>query len=646
MQILRTLFTALFLCCLSFPLLAQPTQLPVEVWADNLQVRDLDMSPDAKRMAMLMRRERGADPELFVFDTGDIQGTLQAIQPEGLVPARLQWANEDFLVVNFIFETEDNGRPVFLSRTASYNVETEEWTSLIRTTSARNIRNSGDNRMGRLGIGRVVSILPDERDYVLVEHNEDRGSPPNYYKVNLENGRRSLVLKGNTRFGGYIWDREGNARGATEFDTSDTSIVSLARVSSEDDWKEIGRLRANSRDRFQLLGFFDPDQPQLATIRSDYPGGNHMAIYTADIRTSERELIFKTEGFDAMGVLLSPRLADGTKVVGYTYSDQKGFQQFFTDDTYGPLHRGLQQAFPDLNVRIERVSEDGQTTLVYTSGPEEPGRWYLFKEGQLAPVISASTEIAEEALSPVEVFTYEARDGLEVSGFVTIPDDMEGPFPTIAMPHGGPWVRDTYGYDRWAQMLANRGYAVFQPNYRGSTELGKSFWLAGDQKWGLEKQDDIEDGMQALVEKGIANPDKLAIFGWSYGGYAAFAAATRDNDLYNCVVSGAGVSDLTRIRGGLSGNRFARRFQKPTIAGVSPVDLTSNVSVPMLVVHGDIDDTVPVEHSRRFVDGLKEAGVDHQYIEIKNMGHSPITYQQNMQWFPELFEFFDTKCGF
>ena len=170
--------------------------------------------------------------------------------------------------------------------------------------------------------------------------------------------------------------------------------------------------------------------------------------------------------------------------------------------------------------------------------------------------------------------------------------------------------------------------------------------MAGDRKWGQEMQNDIEDGMQALVEDGIADPEKLAIFGWSYGGYAAFVAATRNNDLFKCVVAGAGVSDLTRIRGGLSDNRFLRRFQMPTIAGVSPVDLSGKVSVPMLIVHGDYDQTVPVEHSRRFVAGLKQAGADHQYIEIEDMDHSPLFFEQNMQWFSALFDFFDTKCGF
>jgi len=648
MQRLRMFLVVMASCAgTSLSALAQPETLPVKVWADTLEVRALDMSPDAKRMAMLMRRERGAYPELMTFDTDDISGTLSAIQPEeGLVPTSLRWASEDYLIVNFIFETEQMGRPVYLPRSASYNVETEEWTSLIRTTSRKDVRNTGSSVMDRLGIGRVVNILADDPEHVLIAHNEERGKPPNFYKVNLEGGERRLVLKGNTRFDSYVWDREGNARGASEYDARNIAIVALARVSPDDDWKEIGRQRADSRDRFGLLGFYDPERPQIATVLADESDENHTGIYEVDIRSGERELIFKVRGFDATDVIESPRLADGTKLVGFVYSDHEGYQRYYTDDTYGPLYKGLEQAFPDSNVRIERVSEDGDTALIYTRGPREPGRWYLARDGQVAPVIPASTEITRDALSPVELIKYKARDGLEVSGYVTIPADMEGPFPTIAMPHGGPWVRDTYGYDRWAQMLANRGYAVFQPNYRGSTNLGKKFWIAGDRKWGHEMQNDIEDGLHALADKGIADPEKLAIFGWSYGGYAAFVAATRGNDLFNCVAAGAGVSDLTRIRGGISGSRFLRRYQKPTIEGVSPVDLTSKVSMPMLIVHGDYDSTVPVEHSRRFVSGLEDAGKDFEYIEIEDMGHSPRTYEDNMQWFPELIEFFDTKCGF
>lgn len=646
MKFIKTLTAVVLMCSASTALHATPASVPVEVWSDSLQVSNLDMSPDAKRIAMLMRRERGGDPELFIFETSNIKSTLQAIQPEGLTPTSLRWANEKHLVVNFYFETEDAGTPVRLSRTASFNVETQEWTPLIRTTTRKNIRDTGGNLFSRLGIGRVVNILPDEPEYVLIEHNEERGSAPNYYKTHLDTGERSLVLKGNYRLSGYIWDRDGKARAAMEYDSGDIAIVSLARESDEDEWKEVGRLRAADRDRFEVLGFYDPGKPYLATVVAETDDREYTAIYTVDIRDGSKEMVFRTENYDATGVVLSPRLADGTKVVGYRYADEEGYQKYYTDDTYGPLYRGLQQAFPGRNVTLQRVSKDGKTTLIYTSGPQDPGSWYLFKDGKVAPIISASTEITSAALSPVEVLKYKARDGLEMSGYVTIPSNTKGPYPLIAMPHGGPWVRDSYEYDRWAQMLANKGYAVFQPNYRGSVDLGRSHWLAGDKKWGYQMQDDIEDGVNALIKKGIADPKKLAMFGWSYGGYAAFTAATRENNMFNCIVSGAGVSDLTRIRGGISGSRFQRVFQKPTIDGVSPVDLTSKVKVPMLIVHGDLDSTVPVEHSRMYVEGLEKANADFEYIEIEDMEHSPYFYEQNMQWFPQLFEFFDTKCKF
>ncbi len=644
---LKYLATAISFGLVSFSSHAMPEQIPTEVWADTAQVVSLDMSPDAKRVAMLMRRDRGADYEILVFDTDDISGTLKAIQADGLTPQNLGWVNDDYLVINFILEEEDSsGRPVFLQRTASYNVKTEKWLSLVRTTNRPNPRDPMDQFMGQLGIGQVVNRLPDDPNHVLVSHAEKAGRAPNYYRTNVKTGARQQTLRGGGRFQSFTFDREGNARGAQEYDAAANRVVTYARESNEHDWIEIGALDADNRDSFGLVNFYDADKPHIATVIATVPGGNNDAVYEHNLKTGERELTFAIEGYDIQNVITSPRLADGSKVVGYIYGDEEGAQRYYLDGEMNALQSGLEQAFPDRTVRIVRVSDDGKTTLARTSGPRDPGTWYLIKDGKVAPVISANSEIPSNALSPTTLLEYKARDGMDLVGYVTVPQGAEGPLPTIAMPHGGPWVRDVVDYDRWAQMLANRGYVVFQPNYRGSQGLGKDYWIAGDNKWGYEMQDDVEDGVQALVDQGIADPEKLAIFGWSYGGYSAFAAATREDPMFNCMVAGAGVSDLSRIRGGLSRNRFLNAFQKPTISGKSPVNDVDKVSKPMLIVHGDYDQIVPVEHSRRFVDRLENTNADFQYIEIEDMGHSPFWLDQNMQWFPALFEFFDTKCGF
>lgn len=623
---------------------AAPAPVPVEVWADRSQVGGLDMSPNGERVAMLMRRERGGEYELMMFDTADIQGSLRAISTDNLLPRSLFWANDRHLVVTFILEEMIGAEPVILQRIASFDTETSRWTPLMRL-SQRNIRDRGGNTFANLGIGGIASRLPDDPDHVLVSHQEEPGEGANQYRVNVATGSRELILRGNSRFGDIIFDRTGEARGATEYDAALNRVIVYARENRDSEWTEIGALNADDRLRFDLLGFYDPSRPKIATIMADAPEHNTTGIYNVDIRTGERELLFRHPDYDAVGVITSPRLSDGDQIIGYSYMDAEGRQRELFDERFASLYANLEGALPGREVFIQRVSEDGNTTLFYTTAPEDPGTWYLMRDGQAAPVMRRETELPQAALSPTYVIEYTARDGRALSGYVTVPGGGEGPFPAIAMPHGGPWVRDVRAYDEWAQMLANRGWMVFQPNYRGSTQLGREHWVAGDRQWGLAMQDDVEDGIQALIDEGLADPERLGFFGWSYGGYSAFVAAVRENPMFNCSAAGAGVSDLSRIRGGLAGSRFLREFQRPTIEGVTPLDHAGRVTMPMLIIHGDEDRTVPVSHSRRWMEAVSD-NLDIDYIEIAGMRHSPLDYDQNMQWYPALFEFFETKCGF
>lgn len=644
-DVFRHLLIVLALCSISGASWAQPQQVEVEVWADTDQVTAVDMSPNSERIAMLMRRSRAGDPELLLFNTDDLSGSLQAITvEEGLTPTSLFWANDRYLIVSMIVELSRSGRPVYLPRVLSFDTQEQSWRSMVQI-GGRDIRSSASNQAAQLGIGRVQSQLIDDPDNILIAHTEDFGQSPNLYVTNVATGARQLIMRGNERFEGFILDRQGQVRGTTEYDMANNRIVTLARTSPDDDWREIGDLDAANRDRFELLGFFDPDRPNIATVMSDEAGYDTTGIYAQDIITGEREEVFRADNHDAVSVILSPRASDGSRVIGYRYADLEGIQDYYVDQEFGGLYASLSDAFPGRDVSIRRYSEDGQTALIYTSGPQDVGTWYLLRDGRVARLIGRNSELPADALSPTYLVQYEARDGLPLSGYVTVPAG-EGPHPLIAMPHGGPWVRDYLGYDEWAQMLANRGWAVFQPNYRGSRMLGKAHWLAGDRQWGLSMQDDVEDGVQVLIEEGIADPEQLGFFGWSYGGYSAFAAATRPNSPFNCIASGAGVSDIRRIRGGLSGSRFAREFQQPTIDGVNPIELVDQVERPMYIIHGDYDSTVPVEHSRRWVSAAEAAGVDISYVEIEDMGHSPLTYENNMEWLPGLFEFFETKCGF
>lgn len=626
------------------PAQAQPTPVPVDVWAQPDTVVSVDMSPDGQRIAMLMRREAGGNPELLLFDTNDIQGTMRAIPTDTLEPLRVFWANDRHLVATLLVRGEFSGQRYALTRVTSFDVETNEWTPLMRVRGATT-RNRADSAQAVSSSGQVVSLLADDPDHVLIAHTEERGSSPNYYRTNVATGRRQLVFRGTARFSGIVYDYLGQARGATEYDAVNNRIVSYARTTGDGEWVEVGALDASNRLRFSMLGFFNPSRPELVTVVADEPGLNTQGVYTIDIRTGARDLIFRSEDYDAVGIIPSPRASDGSRLVGYAYADLEGRKRYFIDEDIGLLYASLEGAFPGEQVTVLRISEDDSTVLFYVTSPRRNGEWFLLRDGAAAQLIARNPAIPSSALSETRLFEYTGRDGRALSGYVTVPEGA-GPFPAIAMPHGGPWVRDELAYDEWTQMLANQGYVVFQPNYRGSTELGRDHWISGDNQWGLAMQDDVDDGILALVDAGIADRDRLGFFGWSYGGYSAFAAATRENPIYNCSVAGAGISDLSRIRGGLTGNRFAREFQAPTIGGVSPINEIENLSMPMLVVHGNGDTTVPVDQSRRFVEEAQRRNADIAYVEIEGMGHSPIMVDDVMQFYPPLLDFLGSRCGF
>jgi dipeptidyl aminopeptidase/acylaminoacyl peptidase len=220
-----------------------------------------------------------------------------------------------------------------------------------------------------------------------------------------------------------------------------------------------------------------------------------------------------------------------------------------------------------------------------------------------------------------------------VPGLLSLPEGYEaetdGRIPTIILPHGGPWARDYAGWDvsGWVPFLTSRGYAVLQPQYRGSTGFGRELWFAGDKEWGQKMQDDKDDGAQYLVDQGIADPDKLAIFGYSYGGFAAFAATVRENSPYQCAIAGAGVSNLSLFNRLVSEDRIQRIVQGETLAGMDPSKNTEKANIPILVYHGDRDVRVPIKEGRGFYNAVK-GRVNAKFVEIKDMPHS-------LPWWPD-----------
>lgn len=643
------LTTSAVLTPLSVPEIASAKIIDAKIWADNPDVSSVSLSPNGKNLAMLQRTKRGGMYQVVTFDSNDPTNSFQRLDTGKLVPTNLYWANDDTIIVNMYEEAKVGKNINRVGRILAYNVITQKSFALLdgKKKSARS-GGSVNAAVSAIGQGAFEDLLPMDPEHVLMSFREDAGAS-NYYKVNINDGARTLVSKGNSRYGGFGFDDMGELRTGSTYEPNGPRIVSLARAKGSESWVTMGEQDARDRKRYQLFGFYDMSRPNIALVAADSAGSNFTKIYEQDVNNpSSKKLVYEKPGYDVAGPLISPRMKDGNKVVGYAYHSKKRVELDYHDVEIRKIYASIRASFPKDNIRILDVSNDNKTTLFVISGPQNSGEYYMIKDGKAARVATRYSEIDKTSLSPQKFINITARDGRKIPTLVTVPKG-KGPHKAIALPHGGPWSRDTYGFDTWAQMFANRGYAVVQPQFRGSTDLGLDHWVAGDNQWGGEMQNDVEDAMLKLAEKGVIDKDKMGIFGWSFGGYTTNVAMTRGNNLFKCAASGAGISDVTQIAGGLSGSRFLRKYQKPTISGYSPIDHVDKVNIPTLIIHGNLDSTVDVRQSRRFVNALKKADKDVKYVEIKNMYHNPATatrYKDYMTFYPELFEFFDTKCGF
>ena len=248
--------------------------------------------------------------------------------------------------------------------------------------------------------------------------------------------------------------------------------------------------------------------------------------------------------------------------------------------------------------------------------------------------------------------TYPARDKTPIPGYLTIPNGTP-PFPLIVLPHGGPFVRETIVFDEWAQLLANYGYLVLQPQYRGSRGYGQAFYqsafINGGQG-GYQMQDDKDDGVIYLVEEGLATADNVAMFGWSYGGYAALVAASRSPNAYQCVIAGAAVSDnemqVNYYRYRLRGSSKIEQLSMWDDS-ISPLEEVDKVNVPILLIHGDVDQRVPVEHAEKYLKKLEAAGKPHTYVELKGADHfsNTLFYDHKLLLYKSMLDYLIDECG-
>lgn len=331
-------------------------------------------------------------------------------------------------------------------------------------------------------------------------------------------------------------------------------------------------------------------------------------------------------------------------VHGVRYSGFVPTYEFF-DKKLNARMRGIAKAVPDASFYIRDFTPNFDNIVFYMDGNQSSGDYLLYRDGMLSPFAQERPEITPEHVHKVTAYEYKARDGMTIPSLLTLPNGKEAKdLPAIMYPHGGPESYDQKGFDYFAQYFASKGYAVIQPQFRGSTGFGNAHKLAGRGEWGRKMQDDLTDAVNDLAKRGIIDSDKVCIVGASYGGYAALAGATFTPDVYQCAVSINGVSDVERMM-----KTDRREFGKhhwvvsywerviakgnvseDHIAAISPVNFAHKVDIPVLLLHGERDLIVKVQQSELMYEALKDADKDVVFIELEKGDHYLIDAQNRM----------------
>jgi dienelactone hydrolase len=495
----------------------------------------------------------------------------------------------------------------------------------------------GDNKNRELNfafdLGDIRSMLPRDPDHILMTVDGLGGR--SLFKVDVRTGVGEVMEHASPSIADWWLDLDGKPVVRVEISSG---RLRFYRREEGERWKKYYQVRLRElkeQSEYQPIG--PSDQPGKFYVLARPEGAQRRGVYLYDLPTeSFGPPLAENPEFDITSASIS---REGKGLVRYCYLAHVRICE--SEDAKVNAHmKGIRKYFKDsANVYVVDSSDDNQVLLMYVEGPSDPPAYYRYslEDRQILLVGLTQQSLADKRMPTAKLIEYTARDGIKLTGYLTLPAGAEAAtqLPLVVMPHGGPELRDHLTFDVYVQYLAARGYAVFQPNFRGSDGFGRDFSEGGYGQWGRKMQDDIGDGLKVLVEGHVADPKRVCIVGASYGGYAALAGATLTPELYRCVVSIAGIADLAdflksrRQRFGSDSELYAywmKQIGDPErdaerIAAVSPALHIDQVKAPILLAHGDDDVIVPYMQSMKLKKLLDKSGRKTELITLEDEGH-------------------------
>lgn len=481
------------------------------------------------------------------------------------------------------------------------------------------------------GVRAIIFGIPKlDPDAIFVGLNERDKAWHDLYKVRVSTGERTLVAKNTERLTSFVFDLQDQLRLVTRSaENGDTEILRAEQGGSFTKIYSCNVFETCAPVRFHKDG-------QRVYLQSNKGQGVNLVRLTLfDVQSGKEDLV-ESDPENRVD-LAAAQFSDLTDTLIVTAYEDEKTRLYWKDKGYEADYRFLEKRFPGREISLTSSTRDEQRFLISASSDVEPGETYLFdrKTKQLTLQYRIREQLPREALAPMKPVTYPSSDGLPIPAYLTLPKGVPARnLPAIVFPHGGPWARDSWGYHTFAQFLANRGYAVLMPNFRGSTGYGKKFLDAGNKEWGQKMQDDLTWGVKYLVSGGVADPKRVGIMGGSYGGYATLAGVTFTPDVYAAGVSIVGPSNLITLLNSIppyweaARKVFHERMGDPStpegraqLERQSPLNAAQKIKTPLMVIQGANDPRVNKRESDQIVIALRDRGFPVEYIVAPDEGH-------------------------
>jgi dipeptidyl aminopeptidase/acylaminoacyl peptidase len=645
-------FTATILLCTA----AAAAPQPLENFARRPYIHGVTISADGRYVAFLSGVED--DTVLMTLDRNS-SSTFKRVttsEPDKFDLSGCRWANEKRLLCSLygnirgkkfaetpfrrLFAVDGDGKSLKVLEQARSDANL-----LNNTTSMRNLNMNygsdvarGSTMMGGLpfvgqadyyGSGvassyvatyrperqdNVLDLTPGAPDTVLIQADDDRNSYPSIFNLNINSGQRVQVMSEKPPMQFFVSDGNGTARLGWGLDR-DQKTVYFTRPDGKSDWQPLGSIKAS--DTTGLL------RPIAMAARENTayavgPVEGRNALWSIDL-TDQRppRLLFKHPLVDVG----DPILKSNRQLLGVRYDVERPYV-WYADSKLREVIDKLERRTLNQVHEIVDSSTDLNTLVVRSSSDVEEGSYYVYviSENRLQKLGNAYPELDQRSLGTMTNIVYKAADGTEIPGYLTVPSGAEKKnLPLVVLPHDGPVARDTWKFSFLRTFLANRGYAVLQMNYRGSQGFGQAWQIDAQKNWADVIHSDIQDATRWAVSEGIADPKRICIMGWGFGGYEALLSATRNGDTYKCAVSIGGIADLQSQREQAAS--LGVNDPRPDSGSDSPLANAAKISIPVLLVHGNKDWQVQVDQTNAMQDALVKLKKPHTVVVIKGAGH-------------------------